>query len=191
MGNFSDIFAASGSNNVLEMIESPADGRSIEAVSGTYAMQTASVQTLSDTYADVLGSKIDYTPPSGTNYIHYDFMFHIDPIQYSGLSHYRMYVSGTEINEAFRTYSGNYYTTYGYNQQLMNIGYVLDLTASSDNIALGQFNGWTGSKEIVIRARRYSSSYQTYLHRNKWWDGTSSSGNYIYTSPILKIVAFK
>lgn len=191
MGNLTDLFPAPSSNNLLEMIESPADGRTIEAVSGSYTIENASVQTLSNTYTNVVGSKIDYTPPSETKYIDYNFMFKIDPISYCGLSHYRLYVNGYEVNEAFRTYSGNYYSTYGYNQHLMNIRYVFDLTAASDNIALGQFNGWTTAKEIVVKARRYSSSYTAYLHRNKWWDGVGSSGNYIYTSPILKIVSFK
>ena len=193
MGNLTDLFPSASSNNVLEMIESPADGRSIQAASGTYTMETGSVQTLTDTYTNVPGSKINYIPPDGTKYIHYNFIFKIDPINYCGLTHYRLYVAGTEVNEAFRTYSGNYYSTYGYNQHLMNIGYVFDLTASSDNIALGQFNGWSSNKEIVVKARRYSSSYTTYLNRNKWWDGTGSTShtNYIYTSPLLKIVSFK
>ena len=190
MGNFSDIFAAGTSNNVLEIIESPADGRSIEAASGTYVMETAAVQTLSNSYTNIQGSKINYEPPAGTKYIHYNFVFKIDPVSRCGLSHYRLYVENTEVNEAFATYSGQYNNNYGYNQHLMNIRYVLDLTASSDNIAVGQFNGWNGSKEIVVKGRRYSSSYTTKVHRNKWWDGSGSSASNEYASPILKIVAF-
>jgi hypothetical protein len=193
MANLSQIFPAASSNNIIEMIESPADGRSIQAVSGTYVMENAAVQALNNTYTDIVGSKINYTPPDGTKYIHYNFMWKMNPLNYSGLSHYRLYVAGVEVNEAFRTYSGSYYTSYSYNQHLMNIGYVFDLTASSDNVAVGQFNGWSGAKEIVAKGRRYSSTYTTELHKNRWWDGTGSNSytNYIYTSPILKIVSFK
>lgn len=192
MANFTDTFNAGSSNNILEAIESPADGRSVTVSSGTYALETVSgVQALTNSYANVNGSKITYTPPSGTKYIYYNFEFKVRPgsSNYCGLTHYRIYVGGSDVTEAFRTYSGNYYSNYGYNTHMFEIGYVFDLTASSDNVAAGQWSTWTGSKEIVVKARRYSNSYVTSLHGNTWFDGAGATGNRLWTRPHLTLIA--
>ena len=72
MANLTDYFTASSGNNVLEEIECVPDGRNVTVSSGTYTLQNVTgTQTLTNTYTEVTGSKINYAPPSGTKYIKY------------------------------------------------------------------------------------------------------------------------
>ena len=60
-------FAPSASAGaVLEEFCSPCDGSAITVRSGTYTVGTVSaVQNATTSFADLTGSSIDYTPPSG------------------------------------------------------------------------------------------------------------------------------
>lgn len=190
MANITDYFTAASGNNVLEEIQCVPDGRSITVGSGTYTMQNVTgAQTLTNAYTEVNGSKIDYTPPSGTKYIKYQYNFHINPSSYYGISHYRIYVDGADVTEAMKTYACQYYSTYGYANQMMIMNYVFDLTASTTDVAAGKFSEWTGAKEICVKARRYSGTYVLNLNGNKWRDGTSASGNFLWNRPLLTIQA--
>ena len=192
MANFTDSFPASSGNNVLEEIQCVPDGRTVTLNSGTYTLQNVTgTQTLTNTYTEVIGSKINYTPPSGTKYIKYQYNVHIDPVpnNYYGISHYRIYVDGSDVTEAMKTYAHQYYTTYGYGNQMMIINYVFDLTVSTTNAAKGEFAGWTGAKEIMVKARRYSTTYAIELNGNIWRDGGGASGNYLWNRPLLALQA--
>jgi len=192
MANFTDYFAASSGNNVLEEIECVPDGRDVTVSSGTYTLQNVTgTQTLTNTYTEVTGSKINYTPPSGTKYIKYQYQFHIDPVpnNYYGISHYRIYVDGSDVTRAFKTFSGQFYSTYGYMNQTMIMNYVFDLTASTTDASEGEFSGWTGAKEIMVKARRFDSTYSVELNGNIWRDGGSASGNFLWNRPLLTIQA--
>lgn len=192
MANLTDYFTAASGSNVLEEIQCVPDGRSITVGSGTYTLQNVTgTQSLTNSYAEVTGSKINYTPPSGTKYIKYQYEVHIDPVpnNYYGISHYRIYVDGSDVTEAMKTYSHQYYSTYGYANQLMVINYVFDLTAATTNVSTGKFAGWTGAKEIMVKARRYSSTYAVELNGNIWRDGTGASGNFLWNRPLLTVQA--
>lgn len=191
MANLTDYFTAASGSNVLEEIQCVPDGRSITVGSGTYTMQNVTgTQSLTNTYTEVNGSKINYTPPSGTKYIKYQYDFHIDPVpnNYYGISHYRIYVDNSDVTEAMKTYSHQYYSTYGYANQMMTINYVFNLTASTTDVAAGEFSGWTGAKEICVKARRYSASYAIELNGNIWRDGTTMD-NFLWNRPLLTIQA--
>ena len=192
MANLTDYFTASSGNNVLEEIECVPDGRNVTVSSGTYALQNVTgTQTLTNTYTEVTGSKINYAPPSGTKYIKYQYQFHIDPVPNNkhGLSHYRIYVDGSDVTEAMKTFSGQSYTTYGYMNQTMIVNYVFDLTADTTDASAGKFSNWTGTKEIMVKARRYDSGHAIELNGNIWRDGTGASGNFLWNRPLLTIQA--
>lgn len=192
MANLTDYFTASSGNNVLEEIECVPDGRNVTVSSGTYTLQSVTgTQTLTDTYTEVTGSKINYTPPSGTKYIKYQYQFHIDPVPNNnyGISHYRIYVDGSDVTEAMKTFSGQQYTSYGYFNQTMIINYVFDLTADTTDASTGKFSNWTGAKEIMVKARRYNSSYAIELNGNIWRDGAGAGGNFLWNRPLLTIQA--
>lgn len=194
MANLTDSFSVSSGSNVLEEIQCVPDGRTITVNSGTYTMQNVTgTQALTDSYAEVNGSKINYTPPPGTKYIKYQYNFHIDPVPNSnfGISHYRIYVDGSDVTEAMKTFAHQRYTTYGYANQMMIMNYVFDLTASTTDAAAGEFAGWEGAKEIMVKARRYNSSYQIELNGNIWHDGGGATGNRLWNRPLLTIQATK
>jgi len=192
MANLTDYFTAAAGSNVLEEIQCVPDGRSVTVGSGTYTLQNVTgTQTLSNTYTEVTGSKINYTPPSGTKYIKYEYQVHIDPVpnNYYGISHYRIYVDGSDVTEAMKTFAHQYYSTYGYGNQTMIINYVFDLTAATTDAAAGKFAGWTGAKEIMVKARRYGNSYAVELNGNIWRDGTGATGSFLWNRPLLTVQA--
>ena len=75
-------------SNILEMFSGVCDGRSLTVSSGTYTLQNVTAyQSLTDSYADITGSEITYTPPSGTTTVVYRFITHMDSRGYSGIHH--------------------------------------------------------------------------------------------------------
>ena len=196
MGNFSDFFAASSGNNILEMISCVPDGRSITAPSGTYTLQSnTNRQEFASTYGDLRGSTItNYTPPEGTKYLKYEYTFQMSgrnsSQNYYGISHFRLYVGSDEIVEAFKTYAGQYYSVYGYNVQQFSVGYVFDLTASTNDVSKGKFSDWTDARTIKIQARKYNNNYTSTAHANIWRDGTGTSGVFNQTKPLLTLIAY-
>jgi hypothetical protein len=190
MANLTEYFPAAAGSNVLEEIQCVPDGRNVTVGSGTYTLQnTTGRQQLTSSYAELTGSKINYTPPSGAKYIKYQYQFHINPTSYFGISHYRIYVGNDEVTNAYKSYSHQQWSTYYYGNQTFIMNYVFDLTASSTNAASGQFHDWTDARDITVKARNYSSTYNTNINGNKWRDGTSASGSYIWTRPLLTIQA--
>ncbi len=193
MGNFTDFFTVASSNNLIESVSGICDGRTVEGVSSSYTLEniTAS-QTLGDSYADITGSSITYAPPADTKYVHYEYIFKFDPTSRSGISHFRLYVDNSQVNSAYRQLSSSdgYSTSYAYGVMQGRMDFVFDLTASSDDIPNGKFSNWTSGKTIKMMGRRYSSSYTSRIHSNNWMDGTSASGDGIWTYPLLTVTAY-
>ena len=74
MGNLTDHFSSGSGSNVLEVLSSPCDGRTVTVSSGTYTMQNPTTfNNPSTSYANYNGSVIDYLPPSGTTKVIYEF----------------------------------------------------------------------------------------------------------------------
>lgn len=201
MSNFTDFFSVGSSNNLLEIIQAPADGRTMQGVSNSYTLDNVtSNQTNTTSYADVTGSHITYIPPADTKYIRYEFKTHIGNLSsvaegISMISHWRMYVDDNQITQAYKQFASNYFVTgssyYGYANLPITIGFVFDLTAASDDFTNGKFSNWTTGKEIKVMSRAYSTSYDgPYIHRNIWRDGTSASGNNTFTPPLLTVIAY-
>lgn len=195
MGNLTDIFPAPASNTVLEVVQGVCDGGSITVPSGTYTLQNvAGEQTLtSNSYLDVTGSSITYTPPENTKYVLYRFDFKWLSHGSSGISHFRLYLDSTEIIPAYRQCAGQYSGVHTNNHANlpMMIEYVFDLTAVSDDIANGKLAGWTSAKTIKVQARAYNTTYyKPRAHGNHWFDGGGATGAREYTKPVLNIIAY-
>jgi len=193
MGNFSTFFPAASSSNLLEMIQYVPDGRTFQGVSNNYTAPTMSnYQETTTSYVDLQGSNITYTPPDGTRYIRYEYNGRIHSINArSGISHFRLYVDGTEVDTAYKNFSSQYYSTYGYAGFPICLAYSFDLTAASDDIANGKVSNWTGAKEIKWRVRGYNSTYDAArLNHNYWRDGTGASGASLWNYPLLTVTAY-
>jgi hypothetical protein len=61
---------------IIEYLSSPCDGSSVTVGSGTYTFQNVTgVQTGTDSYVDITGSSLAYTPPTGTTRVKYIFEY--------------------------------------------------------------------------------------------------------------------
>lgn len=195
MGNLTDLFPVAPSNNILESFSAPADGRSVTVKSGTYTLGTVTgQQNGTTTYAEATGSSIDYVPPSGTKYVLYRYDYQWSAIDYSGITSLNISFDGTTVTKSERGISSQYTNQGAYAEANFSgcVEFVFDLTVSTTNKANGQIApaDWTTAKTIKANYREYSSSYESAIHRNKYEDGTSSSGEEVYTKPTITIIAY-
>jgi len=176
---------------IIEQFSAVADGRTVAVQSGSYTMDNVTaVQSSSTSYADMNGSNISYTPPSGTKYVVYEYQFKMDVTNNSGISHYKLLVDGTEVDPAYKNYSSNYASTNWHHANLhTSVYWVFDLTAGSDDAANGKFASWTSAKALKCQFRGYTTSYTVNIHGNVWRDGAGASSPHIVTLPMLKIQA--
>tara|TARA_R110002153_G_scaffold273892_1_gene446016 strand:- start:2437 stop:3021 length:585 start_codon:yes stop_codon:yes gene_type:complete len=194
MGALTDIFPASSTSNVLEIVQGTCDGRAITVDSGTYTLENVTTHTNSTTsYQKIPGSLIAYTPPATARSVLYRFDFKWHSIGSSGISHFYVDVDGTLITNSRNTFSENYSGNHAHMHggRSDSLYWVFDLTASSDNAANGEFTSWTSNKTIQVKFRRYSSTYGVAANWNRYYNGTGSSGNYTYNRPKLTIIALK
>jgi len=193
MGNFTTFFPAVSASNLLEIIQYVPDGRTFQGVSNNYVAPTmTNYQYTTTSYADVFGSNITYTPPEGTRYIRYEYNTKQGgTTARSGITCYRLYVDGTEVDTAYKNFSSQYYSTYGYAEFPISLTYSFDLTAASDDIVNGKFSNWTSAKEIKWRARGHNATYDgVNFNYNTWRDGTGASGALQWNYPLLTVTAY-
>ena len=171
-------------SNIIEMLSSPCNGTQVTVPSGTYTMpDITSGQSLTTSYADVTGSSINYTPPSGTTRVIYKFYSQLayDSANYHA-THIKFFLDGTEVTDARRTYYGNYLAG-GFAFE-----YTINCNASSANTAHGDITSWSGAKIMKLQAREYDSGNQSQFHILKLWDGSGSSTVVV---PTFTITALK
>ena len=188
MGNLTDKFPATSSSNVLEVLTGTCDGRSVTVDSGTYTFgDVTAYQNLSTSYADITGSSIAYTPPTGATHVSYEFNFMFDCVSASGISSFILTVDNTEVNPAYKNFASNYNGSYHHGNFPCSVFYVFDLTAASDDAANGNFNGWASSKTIKVQGRERSGTYQGAVHYVVYG---GSVGTATYVQPNLTITAY-
>lgn len=194
MANFTTSFPAATSNNILEMLAAPADGRTVTVPSGTYTFQNVTAgQTMTTTHTDIAGSAIAYKPPTGTKFVKYKFTFKMEATERGGISGFRLLFDGTTVTHAGRGSATNYSSSnHHLGEWMQTVEFVFDLTVSTTNKAEGQIapSDWTTAKTIKVTGREYSASYEAEVHGNHYEDGTSASGAEIYTKPLLMITAY-
>jgi len=193
MGNLTDHFSGGGGgSNILEELIGPCDGNSMTVSSGTYTFpNVTSITGLGASNLTIPGSEISYTAPEGATKLLYSFEFKIEQSSYSGISHYKILVDNTEVAAAYRDFAFGYIST-PHSSDMFRMHYVFDLTAASDDIANGKFNGWSSPKTIKVTGREYDgSTYQVNVNANHYRDGAGASGIYEVAKPILTIKAYK
>ena len=194
MNNLTNFFSAPSSNNILEYLAAPADGRSVTVSSGTYTFQNVTAgQNLGTSYADITGSSISYLPPAGTKYVYYEFNCKMEATSRGGISGFIIRFDGSSVTAADRGWAGNYSMSNHHLAEFMHTSAVtFDLTVSTTNIAAAQIatSDWASAKTINVRGREYDSSYQAEVHGNHYEDGASASGNEVYTKPVITIIAY-
>ena len=174
--------------SVIEQFCSPCDGSSITVQSGTYTVQNVtSVQDLNyPDYADLTGSVIDYTPPTGAQTVLYNFTFHFSRADDGhNIGHFRLYLdndSGTETEVTnFRTTIGSHTEVEG----RFSFNWAFHI-GGSDNDATGRRDTWTSARTIKVKAREYGGSNEGKLHQTFYFDNSTSSQ---FSQPVIGITA--
>ncbi len=179
--------AISTGSNIIEVISSICDGRSITVPSGTYTMPSVtSAQSMTTTWTDLTGSTFAYTPPSGTTKVIYKLLCAHGRSDDNPLSHVKFFVDSDEATAYGRTIRGNNIVT------LEDLTYIIDCNADTADTATAKLTSWTTSKTMKIQAREYSGTYESAFHDIINWDGSTGSGmGGDYQPPFLTIMALK
>ena len=187
--DMADFGPSASTGAVLEQFTSPCDGSAITVRSGTYTVQNViAKQDLTSSHADVTGSVIDYTPPTGTQTVLYSFTFMmswVDGTQAHNIGHYKLFLDN---DSGTATEVTNFRTTLA-SQQYHGAKYSLNWAfhiGGSDNDATGRRDTWTSARTIKIQAREYGSGNQVKLFETKHWDGASSDQ---FSQPLIGITA--
>lgn len=184
--DIADFGSSLSSGAVLEEFCSPCDGSAITVRSGTYTVQTVSaIQQLTTSYADVTGSSIDYTPPTGTQTVVYTFSFQFTFTDSYNIGHFKLFLdndsgTATEVTNyrstigAQAALEGRYTIVWGF-----NIG-------GSTTAATGRVATWTSARTIKLQAREYGSNNESAVHTSGDWD---EGGTDQFSQPVIGIKA--
>ena len=173
---------------VIEEFMSPCDGSSITVQSGTYTVGTVSAaQSLSQSYADITGSSIDYTPPTGTQTVIYTFSLHwtYDDDDAYNMASFKLFLdndsgTATEVTNFRTQLAGQAYIEGRYTfVWAFHIG-------GSTTAATGRVATWTSARTIKMQSREYYSSNESQLHTTNNWDDTGSNQ---FSQPVIGIKA--
>lgn len=171
---------ASRTGNVIETLTSVCDGSVVTVPSGTYTFQNVTTQQAStDSYADITGSVMSYTPPPGTKQVRYTFNFATYWLGTHAINDYKFFIAGTEVVFARHNRSSQYNEDRSSFIWTINIGG----TASANT---GRQASWTTAKELKMQVRRYGASNNNNIHGTRYWDGVESIQ---FSMPTLTIEA--
>ena len=182
-GNTINITGLASGSNVKEVLAMLCDGGSYTVSSGTYTSQSVTATyTPTTTFADLTGSTVNYTPPSGTTVVIYEFQYQVatDNVAHA-ITHNKFFIDGTEVTDSKRQIAGGSYPEYSaIIRQVIPIG-------GTANTATGRQSSWTGAKELKIQTRNYSvPGNKMKIHGTYYWDGSTSTQ---FVRPNLTITA--
>mgnify|MGYP001254256599 CR=1 FL=1 len=169
-------------SQVLEVIAGPCDGVARSSSFGSVAIENVTgSQDGTTSYVDVTGSTITYRPPIGTHTVIYEFQFHGQGADSTGIGHFKFFIDGTEV-----TYQRWTQRSGGVNAEC-NFHYraVIPIGGSADTNT-GRLANWNTAKTLKIQFREYSGSYEYRLHKTNEWDG---SGTDVFVQPSISVTA--
>jgi hypothetical protein len=165
---------------IIEVLSSPCDGSSVTVGSGTYTFQNVTgVQVTTTTYQNVTGSVLNYTPPTGTRQVLYNFQYAMRWENEHAISHHTFYIAGVEVVNSRFSRSGRYPEDRYSFEWTMNIG-------GAQNNNTGRQSTWNTAKELKMMCRRYGDANARNLHATTYWDG---AGSQQFSMPVLTITA--
>jgi hypothetical protein len=150
----------------------------IQNVTGYYAIP--------ESYGDATGSVVtNYTPPTGTKTIVYEFACMLQWFDAHAISHWRLYFklgSGSWVEVSKARYSRSGY----YPEDKIITRWVFTYNASSADNSLGVITG-TPVLSFKWMVRDYGGANERGgLHRTQYWDG---GGTDMYSQPMIMIKA--
>ena len=170
---------------ILESLWSLCDGSSHLLATGNYTVQNVtSQQVLTNTFADITGSTINYIPPMDATKVVYRFTYSIYWITGGhSITHHRLLIDNNEVIFSRHNRSTQYYQEHRYTfEWVIPIG-------GQVNLNTGRQASWTTAKTIKMQARNYSTGGNDgNLHGTAYWDG---GGGNQFNMPIINIIAIR
>ena len=160
---------------VLETLTGIADGRTVTVESGSYTLtNVTSTQITTSSYADITGTSITYTPPTGTKQVIFKYHINMSPEQgqtpntsqdnNQGLILMQMTIDGTAVTSQIQAW-GDGYANFG--EGLLYTG-IIDINGT-DSVSNGTLASWTSGKTVKLRVVGYSGNdHHVRLHANQY-----------------------
>ena len=169
---------------IIEQLETQADGNDVTVQSGTYTTtNVTAIQNCTTSHVTINGSSFDYTPPTGTTRLIYEFWVYMRDTDVGPLLHFQGRVDGTVVNNSRHTWRGSTasadYQQWIYSKMILRVGV-------SESLSAGDVGTWTSAKTIDFTAREYSSTYEGRFHKTNHWNG---AGTDIVVKPRIRITA--
>jgi len=185
--NLADTYAFTGTvsgagSNILEQVPLQQDGENVTINGTTYSTTNVTAeQLLTTSYADVNGSSVSYTPPSGAVAVIYEYSCMFGYGDTYTIAHFAFYIDSDEVTAARQTLA-----TSQYPQMAVVFRHIIPIGGSADT-ATGRQATWTTAKTLKVQAREYGGTNEARLFRNLHWDGASNQTE--IRKPTLLITA--
>lgn len=170
--------------SVIESLWSVCDGSSHVLSTGTYTVgNVTAAQGLSNTYTDITGSSIAYTPPVEATKVVYRFTYSSYYANGShSILHNTFFIDGVEV--VFSRFN----RSASYNEQRYTFEWVVGIGGTA-NTNTGRQAVWNSPKTLKMQARHYASgSNDASLHGTFYWNG--GAGNQ-FNMPLINILAIR
>ena len=164
---------------VIEQFLLPCNGSSITVKSGTYtsANVTAFQDSAHDSFADITGSSITYTPPTGAQLVIYKYVVQIGYSDGFPKLSIRVMLGGVEADK-FRAV----YTTENYLNTKVVLEYPFMIGGSAD-ATIGRHATWTSGVEIKLQMQSVSG-YDATLNQADFYGNSATD---IVVPPMIGI----
>ena len=185
---WASVGVSTNSLQVLEQFYLLCDGRSVSTSNGTVTTTNVTAQqALTDSFAEMTGSSLTYTPPTGTTEIIYEYNALVAENNSNQRLLYSWYldIDGATILESRSTLMS---ATGGYAYDMpCKFGFRINTGASDDNTTGDR--AALSSMTLKIMGRRWSSSYAANAHAIFYYAGDSPNTSNITRRPYVGITA--
>ena len=183
-GNTGGLTWAAPTSRILDQFYTPCDGSTIAAAGGDITVQNVTgSQNSTATFADLPGSTIAYTPPSGTTHVIYEFMMHSAGTGGNNAvnASFRFMIDGTEVTNARWAMAGNNVDQHPVFKWGINIG-------GTAVPATGRQSSWSSDKTLKLQYRDYNGSNKICVAHNLYtWEASVDVD--IFSQPCIGITA--
>ena len=190
-GNGANLTGLSVNTNSLQVLEQfylLCDGRSVSTSNGTVTTtDVTAVQALTDSFVEMNGSSLTYTPPTGTTEIIYEYKAIVAEASSNNRLLYSWYldIDGATILESRTTLMS---ATGGYAYDLsLKYGFRIN-TGGSNNATTGD-RAALSSMTLKTMGRRWASSYAANVHQIVYYAGASPNTVNYTRRPYVGITA--
>jgi len=176
----------SSAGQVLEQFLLPCDGIAYTARSGSVTPTAVNGGVvLADAYADVAGSVITYTPPSGTKLIVYKYVFSMFSYK-SAYCFFKVVLGGVDVDDSRHSLGTHDNNDQDFGRRTIEWPFVIGGVANAATGRKAAYSDWSSGVEIRIQARRESNTHDASLHGTMRHDAAVTN---VFNRPLIGITA--